>query len=119
MKTTLCDPRAEAVLARLDDQAKHQAEEIRGYYDAKRKSEKRTTDPDPSTRDSELARSARRMSGLTQQGLADLLGIHRVTVSGWETGAQSPGPVARALLVLVLARPRESVATLRVAPAID
>jgi len=46
MKTTLCDPRAEAVLARLDDQAKHQAEEMRGYYDAKRKSEKRTTDPD-------------------------------------------------------------------------
>src|SRR5258708_5618214 len=46
MKTTLCDPRAEAVLARLDDQAKHQAEEMRRYYDAKRKSEKRTTDPD-------------------------------------------------------------------------
>src|SRR5258708_24193733 len=46
MKTTLCDPRAEAVLARLDDQDRHPAEEMRRYYDAKRKSEKRTTDPD-------------------------------------------------------------------------
>jgi predicted O-methyltransferase YrrM len=46
MKTTLCDARAEGVLARLDAQAKHQAEEMRRYYDAKRKSEKRTTDPD-------------------------------------------------------------------------
>ena len=46
MKTTLCDARAEGVLARLDDQAKQQAKEMRRYYDAKRKSEKRTTDPD-------------------------------------------------------------------------
>ena len=28
--------------------------------------------------------------GLTQQGAAALLGVHRVTYTRWETGAQSP-----------------------------
>jgi DNA-binding XRE family transcriptional regulator len=28
--------------------------------------------------------------GLTQEGAANLLGVHRVTYTRWETGAQSP-----------------------------
>jgi DNA-binding XRE family transcriptional regulator len=28
--------------------------------------------------------------GLTQEGAAQLLGVHRVTYTRWETGAQSP-----------------------------
>ncbi len=45
MKTVLCDSRAETVLARLGEQSRQQADEMRRYYDAKRKSAKRTTDP--------------------------------------------------------------------------
>jgi len=45
MKTTLCDPRSDAVLVRLDEQAKRQSAEMRRYYDAKRQATKRTTDP--------------------------------------------------------------------------
>ena len=46
MKTVLNDPRADAVLARLDNEAKRQATEMRRYYDAKKQQAKRTTDPD-------------------------------------------------------------------------
>jgi len=46
MKTVLSDPRADAVLARLDGEAKRQAAEMRRYYDAKRGQVKRTTDPE-------------------------------------------------------------------------
>ena len=46
MKTVLCDPRADAVLARLDDEARKQSSEMRRYYDAKKLQPKRTTDPD-------------------------------------------------------------------------
>jgi predicted O-methyltransferase YrrM len=46
MGTTLCDARAEAVLARLDEQGKGQLAEMRRFYDAKRQSAERTTNPD-------------------------------------------------------------------------
>jgi predicted O-methyltransferase YrrM len=46
MKTALCDPRADGVLARLDDEAKKQSAEMRRYYDAKKLQPKRTTDPE-------------------------------------------------------------------------
>ena len=46
MKTTLCDPRAEAGLARLEQQARDQDDEMSRYYAAKRQSARRTTDPD-------------------------------------------------------------------------
>lgn len=45
MKTVLCDPRADAVLSRLDDEAKKQSAEMRRYYDAKKQQARRTTDP--------------------------------------------------------------------------
>jgi predicted O-methyltransferase YrrM len=45
MKTVLCDPKADAVLARLDREAAAQSAEMRRYYDAKKQSAKRTTDP--------------------------------------------------------------------------
>ena len=46
MKTVLCDPRADAVLARLDQEARAQAADVSRYYDAKRQQAKRGTDPD-------------------------------------------------------------------------
>lgn len=46
MKTVLCDQRADAVLARLDDEARRQSADMRRYYDAKKQQVKRTTDPD-------------------------------------------------------------------------
>src|SRR5215470_391081 len=46
MKTVLCDPKADAVLARLDRQAQAQTPELRRYYDAKKGHAKRTTDPE-------------------------------------------------------------------------
>ncbi len=45
MKTALCDPRADAVLTRLDEEARRQSAEMRRYYDAKKQSARRTTDP--------------------------------------------------------------------------
>ena len=45
MKTVLCDPRADAVLSRLDDEARKQSTEMRRHYDAKKQQKKRTTDP--------------------------------------------------------------------------
>ena len=46
MKTMLCDPRADAVLARLAEEARAQSAEVSRYYDAKRQQAKRGTDPD-------------------------------------------------------------------------
>jgi predicted O-methyltransferase YrrM len=46
MKAMLCDPRAEAVLARLGEQADRQEVEMTAYYAAKRRSVRRTTDPE-------------------------------------------------------------------------
>jgi predicted O-methyltransferase YrrM len=46
MKTVLCDPKADAVLARLDREAQAQSAEMSRYYDAKKLQAKRTTDPD-------------------------------------------------------------------------
>ncbi len=68
-----------------------------------------TTDP----AGAELARGARARAGLTQQGMADLIGVHRITVARWESGEQAPDAPARALLRLIEARPREAVETLR------
>lgn len=45
MKTVLCDPRADAVLSRLDEEARKQSAEMRRYYDAKKQQARRTTDP--------------------------------------------------------------------------
>lgn len=46
MNTLMCDPRAEAVLAELAEQANRQEAAMSAYYAAKRRSAKRTTDPD-------------------------------------------------------------------------
>jgi predicted O-methyltransferase YrrM len=46
MKTVLCDPKADAVLARLEKEAQAQEAEMTRYYDAKKQQVKRTTDPD-------------------------------------------------------------------------
>jgi predicted O-methyltransferase YrrM len=55
MKTPLCDARAEAVLARLAEQADRQEAEMAAYYAAKRQSGRPTTDP-RSTADMDFVR---------------------------------------------------------------
>jgi predicted O-methyltransferase YrrM len=45
MGNVLCDPRAEAVLARLRDIESRQSQEMRGYYDAKRRAGSGPTNP--------------------------------------------------------------------------
>ena len=45
---------------------------------------------------------ARQVLGLSQQGLADLLGVNRVTVATWEVGTKRPNSTALfALSVMV------------------
>ncbi|MCW8140371.1 MAG: helix-turn-helix domain-containing protein [Planctomycetota bacterium] len=61
----------------------------------------------------DLARAACTRAGLTQQGMADLIRVHRVTVARWESGEQAPDAPARALLTVIEALPREAVAALR------
>ena len=39
---------------------------------------------------------------LTQQELADALGVHRVTVANWERGGDNPVPKAIALAMMAL-----------------
>src|SRR5512144_1120250 len=46
MKTALSDAKAEAVLARLEREASLQSADMRRYYDAKKRSARRMTDPD-------------------------------------------------------------------------
>ena len=53
-----------------------------------------------------LALDARKALKLTQQGMGDLLGVHRVTVAKWETTADVLPPVVRRLLWLALSHPR-------------
>jgi DNA-binding XRE family transcriptional regulator len=41
-------------------------------------------------------RAARAASGLSQEGAAEAIGVHRVTIASWETGERRPvGVVAR------------------------
>lgn len=50
------------------------------------------------TRTCNPIREARRRAGLSQRQLADRLGVHKVTVSGWENGRFLPRPAhARSL----------------------
>ena len=44
------------------------------------------------TRTCNPIREARRRAGLSQRQLADRLGVHKVTVSGWENGRFLPRP---------------------------
>ncbi len=53
-----------------------------------------------------LALDARKALKLTQQGMGDLLGVHRVTVAKWETTTDVLPPVVRRLLWLALVHPR-------------
>jgi predicted O-methyltransferase YrrM len=45
MKSVLCDPRADGVLVRLDEEARRQTDDMRRYYDAKKQQATRHTDP--------------------------------------------------------------------------
>jgi len=38
--------------------------------------------------------AARELKGLTQQGVADLIGVEKATISSWESGRNMPNPFA-------------------------
>ena len=46
-------------------------------------------------------RSIREAAGLTQEALAALLGVHRVTIARWETGTRRIPEMAARLLVRI------------------
>jgi DNA-binding transcriptional regulator YiaG len=62
--------------------------------------------------DAARVRDLRRTLGLTQQGLADELGVRQQTVSEWETGAYLPRGASVRLLDIVA----ERTATYETAP---
>ncbi len=54
--------------------------------------------------DAESVRGLRRHLALTQDGLADELGVRQQTVSEWETGAYRPRGASERLLTIVADR---------------
>ena len=57
---------------------------------------------------SDLKRHRRRL-GMTQEALAERIGVHPVTVSKWETGMIAiPKPIAELVKLLVVTRSRRS-----------
>lgn len=46
-------------------------------------------------------RELRRLTGLTQSQLAELVGVHPVTISGWERGGTEPNPWQHAMLLAI------------------
>jgi DNA-binding transcriptional regulator YiaG len=54
--------------------------------------------------DAERLRALRRHLGLTQQGLADELGVRQQTISEWETGQYRPRGASVRLLGMVAER---------------
>lgn len=53
-------------------------------------------------------KAARNTLGVSQSGLADLLGVHPVTVSNWERGVLTPTTWQGALLRALAKSPRAS-----------
>ena len=51
------------------------------------------------------ALEARMRSGLSQAKFADVLGVSRRTLEGWEQGRRKPSGAARALLLIARKRP--------------
>jgi len=51
------------------------------------------------------ALEARMRSGLSQQRFADVLGVSRRTLEGWEQGRRKPSGAARSLLAIAKKRP--------------
>lgn len=64
---------------------------------------KRNSLPEPSRR-----RALRRISGLTQQELADAIGVDRTAVAHWENGRRSPNGKHLALYLEALGALQQS-----------
>ncbi len=58
-------------------------------------------------------RRRRRLRGMKQSHLADLLGVSQATVSRWETAGQTPSPETRAALERLMAAPATADAALK------
>ena len=50
---------------------------------------------------------------LTQQGMADILGISRATIEHWEYGVRKPTGAARALLRILEREPKAAIRALK------
>jgi len=62
---------------------------------------------------SERLRAARAVLGLTQQELADLIGVSAATLRNWEQRRTTPDDAARTLIRLLAEHPREIQGMLR------
>lgn len=60
-----------------------------------------------------LARRARKTLGMTQAEFSELIGVHVISVTRWETGAVDPQPLAKSLLRLIEHYGEDVVAVLR------
>jgi len=47
-------------------------------------------------------KTAREEAGLTQEELAKMVGVHRLTVLKWENGQTEPSPMAKNMLRILL-----------------
>jgi DNA-binding transcriptional regulator YiaG len=59
----------------------------------------------------QAARMIRLAAGVTQERLASELGVHRMTVQRWETGARTPSGLRRAAYAQLLDELRMAVAS--------
>ena len=62
--------------------------------------------------DAALARLARTVTGLSQVGLASLLGVGQATISRWEAGRSPIGDYHRALLDRVISQPKQNLSVI-------
>ncbi len=62
--------------------------------------------------DSEIINIRKRLK-MSQQELADLIGISKGTIENWEQGRRRPTGAARALLKILMSKPKVAVAALK------
>lgn len=67
--------------------------------------------PEPTIYSPAQLKNIRARLGMSQAVFAELLGVSRVWVQGWERGVRKPSPLARRLLDTISANPKSWLAT--------
>lgn len=63
--------------------------------------------PEPAEYDAATVRKIRELVGVSQPVFARMLGVSAALVRGWECGQRKPAPIARRLLDVIKADPKE------------